>query len=75
MLRRLLLPALLALSFLAPACGSSYVRLRGTTEVHTTSCPLVRGAHRGGVVDANDDEPPCHRCRPEEAVEWAEDQY
>lgn len=55
--------------------GGSYVRLRGTNEIHDPDCPKVRRAHPDGVVDADlDDGPPCYTCLPEEAVEWAEDQ-
>ena len=75
-LRHLLRFAVLLLAAAAPlACGTSYVRLRGTSEIHRTSCPRVRRAHPDGIVPASlSDGAPCLECLREEAVEWAEDQ-
>ena len=66
---------LLLLGAFLAGCGTTYVRLRGTCEIHTEDCRLVRRAHPDGIVEADlGDGPPCFHCLREEALEWVEDQ-
>jgi hypothetical protein len=73
----LVLLALLVLLLPTPGCGTfggSYYRLRGSSEIHVSGCPRLRGASRDGIVGADaDDGPPCIECRHDDAVEWAND--
>lgn len=53
---------------------SSYVRLRGSNEIHDSGCWKVRNASSSGIVDADlDDGVPCIDCLHEEALEYHED--
>jgi hypothetical protein len=70
----LIVLTMLALLTMSVGC-SSYVRLRGSPEIHDPDCRLVDHAPDDGVVDASfGDGPPCFECLREEAIEWAEDQ-
>ncbi len=77
-MRRILGFAVLVAAALAVAScgifGDDYVRVRGSSEVHRESCPKVRKAARGGVVEADlGDGPPCYYCLRSDALEWAQD--
>jgi hypothetical protein len=57
-----------AVRSVAPA-ADSYVRLRGSPEIHLRSCPLVQRADPAGIVPARaGDGPPCIKCRKAEAL-------
>ena len=63
----------LALVLLFAGC-SSYVRLRGSSEIHDSGCRRVQNASSSGIVDADlDDGVPCLECLHDEAVEYHED--
>jgi len=63
----------LLLVLLIAGCAS-YVRLRGSNEIHDPSCRKVRQAGSDGIVDADlDDGVPCLECLREEALEYHED--
>jgi len=71
--RAILTAAVLALALLAAGC-SSYVRLRGSSEIHDPGCRKVRNASSSGIVDADlDDGVPCIECLHDEAIEYHED--
>lgn len=72
-MRAFLTATALTLMLLIAGC-SSYVRLRGSTEIHEPSCRKVRSADSSGVVDADlDDGVPCLECLHDEALEYEED--
>ena len=66
-----LLVVLLAL--LVVGC-TSYVRLRGSNEIHDPGCRKVRNASPDGILEADlDDGVPCIECLHDEALEYEED--
>jgi hypothetical protein len=72
-MHRVLLLSTAVLLLLVAGC-TSYVRLRGTSEIHDPSCRKVRNADPSGIVDADrDDGIPCLECLHEEAIEYEED--
>ena len=72
-MRKVLFGITIGLLLLIAGC-SSYVRLRGSNEIHDPSCRKVRQADPDGMVDADlDDGVPCLECLHDEAVEFEED--
>ena len=71
--RTIIRGAALLLLLLVVGC-SSYVRLRGSNEIHDPDCRKVRHASSDGIVAADlDDGVPCLECLREEALEYHED--